>query len=108
MIVLRGAAQHGWSANIDLFDRLLERHTFLGDGFLEWIQVYHHQIDRLDPLLSGLPLVVCVPTDIKQPAMHLRMQGLDPSIHDFRRAGIFGNFHGRDPFRLEKACRSTC
>lgn len=28
--------------------------------------------------------------------MHLRVQGLHPTVHHFREAGVVGHFHGRD------------
>src|SRR5437016_10914083 len=52
LMVLRGAAQHGWSADIYIFDGLLDRDIEPGDCLLEGIKVYHYQVDWWNALQS--------------------------------------------------------
>src|SRR5271154_5424154 len=62
-MILRRRTHQRWSADVNIFDRLVEAHVRLGDGFLEWIEVHDHQIDRLTPmLLHLLPMALfCAP-----------------------------------------------
>ena len=57
-IILGRAAEHRWTANIDLFDRFLELHFRFINGRLERIKVDDHQIDWFD--LIGLDLLLMI------------------------------------------------
>ena len=48
LVVLRRAAQHGRPADVNVFDRVVQRDVRLGDRLLERIKVHHHEINRLD------------------------------------------------------------
>jgi hypothetical protein len=83
--VFRRGAQHRRTADVDVFDRLLERAVRLCHRALERIQVQHQQIDRRDAQFGHHRVVGTAATE--QAAVDLRMQGLDAAVHDFREAG---------------------
>ena len=95
LIILRCSPQHGRPADVYVFDRLLQRHPFLCDRFLEWIEIHHHQINgrHLQLLRAGHMLVV-LPL-IKKSAVDLRVQCLHAAIEALRVAGIVRHFHHR-------------
>src|ERR1700683_3166889 len=47
-VILGGGTNHRGAADVDVFDRLFQRHAGLGDGFLERVEVDAEQIDRLN------------------------------------------------------------
>ena len=47
-------------------------------------------------------------TAAEQAAVDLRMQGLDPAVHDFREAGYLGNIADRDAGRAQRLGRAAC
>lgn len=94
LVVLRRRTDHGRPADIDVLDG--GRQVAVGPGHrgLEGIQVDRHQVDRLDAVLLHDRAVQVAATE--DTAMHLRVQGLHPTVHHFREAGVVGHFHGRD------------
>ena len=86
-MVLGRAAQHGGASDVDVLDRFLERYSRPRDGFLERIEVHHHEVDGLDLMLPHRRLVGRIAAPIQQPAMHFRMQGLDPPVQHLRKPG---------------------
>ncbi len=97
-VVLGGRAGHGRAANVDILDAGGVIRT-LGDDILERIEVAAEQVDSGDAVVGHGLLVVGVIADREQAAMNGRMQGFHPAIHDFRKAGDFGNIeHGKAGF----------
>ena len=83
-VVLGRRAQHGRATDIDVLDGGGQRAIrACGDG-IEGIQVDHQQVDRADAMLAHHRIVDAAAAE--QAAMHERVQGLDPTIHDFRKA----------------------
>jgi len=65
-----------------------------GHGFFEWIEIYDHQIDRLDVMLLHLALMILVGAPRQDSAVNFRMQRLDASIEHLGQAGeIFDSSH---------------
>ncbi len=84
-VILCRRAQHRRAADIDVLDRLVERMSRVGGHLFERIQIDHQQIDRRDFMLlhhGGVDIRAA-----EQAAVDFRMQGLDPAVHDFRKAG---------------------
>ena len=105
-MVLGGGADHGRSADVDVLDAFLERGA-LRDGRLERIEVHHQQIDRLDAVLLHRSGVLFVGADRQQPAMHFRMQRLDPAIHHFGEAGQLGDVDHLQPGIFQRLGRAA-
>ena len=62
---------------------------------LKGVEIYHHHVDRLDPmLLDGLAMVGFV-TNMKNPAVYLRMQRLHPPIEHLWKAGQLRDIEDR-------------
>ena len=94
-VVFRRAAQHRRAADVDFLDGLLQRDVRLGDGFLERIEVHHHQIDRRNVVFLGLGDVRGVVAALEQAAVDFRVQGLQSTVEKFRRAGEFRDVDDR-------------
>ena len=78
--VLRGAAQHGGTADVDVLDAGAEVRAGL-DRLLERIQVHDHHVDHLDAVLCRLGHVLGVVALGQQAAVHHGMQGLHATVH---------------------------
>ena len=59
----------------------------LRDGFLEWIEIHDHQVDRLDPMLLHLALMALVGAPREDSAVNFRMQRLHASVEHLGQAG---------------------
>ncbi len=93
-VVLGRRADHGGAADVDVFDRIFEAAVGVGDGLLEGIQIDRHQVDAADAV--ALHDLVVGAAAAEDAAVHLRVQGLDASIHHLREAGVVTDFHHRD------------
>lgn len=89
MILGRGA-DHRRPADVDIFDAFDEICTFLHRRF-ERIEIDHQKIDRCDAMRLHGAFMLGIASDREQSPMHLRMQGFDPAVHHFRKAGQVGN-----------------
>src|SRR5690606_5793175 len=92
LVVLGRAANHGRAPDIDVLDGIRQGAARLGDGGRKGVKVDCHQIDRVDPVF-GHDCTVQVAT-AEDAAVNLRVQGLDATIHHFRKAGVVGHFDG--------------
>ena len=84
--VLRRGTDHRRPADVDVLDDLLVRQAFR-DRLAERVQVDHHQVDRLKPLLLHVGLVGGELAPREDAAVHLGMQRLHPPAQHLRRAG---------------------
>jgi hypothetical protein len=100
-MVLGCGPDHGGPPNVDILDRLFEgrlaRHRFL-----ERIEIAHEQVDPFDAVLLHRRCVALIIAQGEQAAVDLRMQGLEATVHHFRKAG-----HCRHVGDLQ-ACRCEC
>src|SRR5262249_22624101 len=102
-VVLGGGADHGGTADVDVFDAIVERSPFR-DGRFERIQGHDQQIDRLDVVLFHRGEVFFIPADREQSAVHFRVQRLDAAVHHFGRAGEFGDVNDQEAGFAERLC----
>src|SRR5580692_6178918 len=58
-----------------------------GHGFLEWIEIHDHHVNRLDPMLLHLALMILVSAPGQDSAVNLGMQRLDPTVEHLGQAG---------------------
>ena len=100
-VVLGGGADHGRSADVDVLDAIVVGRA-VGDGGLERVEVHHQQVDRLNAVLLHRLGVFGIGADRQQPAVHLRMQRLHPSVHHFRKAGELGNVGDGKPGVIQR------
>src|SRR3990167_8761382 len=99
-VVLRGGADHGWAADVDVLDGVGQVTTRLGHGGSEGGEVDRDQVDRLDAVLVHYCAVEGATAE--DAAMDFRVQGLDATVHHFREAGVVGDFHSSDAVVLEQ------
>jgi hypothetical protein len=89
LVVLRRGAHHGRAADVDVLDGVLEGAAGLRDRGGERIEIHRDEVNRVDAVLGHHGVVHAAPAE--QPAVDLRVQRLDASIHDFGEA-----CHGSD------------
>ena len=79
-MVLRGAAQHRRSADVDVLDARAEVGP-AGNGLLERVQVHDVHVDHLDAVLGRLRHVRLVVALGEQAAVDERMERLHATVH---------------------------
>jgi hypothetical protein len=76
-----------------------EGDTGLCRGLLEGVKVHHHHVDRQNTVRRHCRLVLRVAADIKQPAVHARMQRLHAPVKHFGESCQFADvFHRKTRF----------
>ena len=107
VVVLGGRADHRWSADVDVLDRVhpgsAARH-----GCLEGIKIDHQKANRPDAMRHHCSLVFGIVQNAKKAAMDCGMQRLDPPVHDLRKAGDAGNLEDRQARLGQRLRRTTC
>ena len=89
--ILGGGADHGGSADIDVFDQLFEGHTGLGGGFFEGVEIDHDHVDGLDAVLGYGGGVRGKVAAVENASVNFGMQRLDAAIEHFGEAGEIGD-----------------
>ena len=89
--ILGSGADHGRSADVDVFDQLLECHAGLRSGFFEGVEIHHDHIYRLDAMLGNGCDVRGILAPMQDAAVNFGMQRLHPAIEHFGEAGEIGN-----------------
>src|SRR5688572_29514323 len=64
-----------------------ERHLVARDGLTKRVEVDDHHINVLDGVFVDLALMLGVVADGEQAAVDFRVQGLDTTVENFRKAG---------------------
>ena len=108
-VVFRRATQHGRPADVDVLDRVGVIHVRLGHRLLEGVEVHHHHVDGLNAVGVRVVHVTLVVAARKQAAVHLRVQGLHPPVHDLGKTGEVldgDDGHARLHQRLRRAARA--
>lgn len=84
-------AQHRWTADVDLLDRLGQTRSLPADRFLEGVEIHDDQIDRRDVVgLDVCAVLRYVPIE-QDSAEDSRGQRLDPPAEDLGAACVFGD-----------------
>ena len=107
VVILRRAAQHRGAADVNVLNRVVQRHVRLRDRCFKGIKIHHHQIDGRYVVLGGGGFVRGVAPDVKQPAVNLWMQRLHPPIHHLGKAGVRADVLDRQPGVAEGLGRAT-
>ena len=89
-MILRRGAHHGGPADVDVLDRVVVGAVGPRHGLGERIEIDGQQIDGLDAVLAHHLFVDAAAP--QEPAVDLRMQRFHAAAHDFRKAGVLGNF----------------
>ena len=92
-VVLGSGAEHGRTADIDVFDGHRQSHIRFQNGFLEGVEVDGHDVDGLDPQLLQLVHVFRFFSHRQDPAVDCRVEGLDSAVQAFRESGHIGDPH---------------
>ena len=98
LIIFGRASNHRWPADIDIFDCFGQGHIRFRNGLLEWIEIDHDQIDRLEPLFARFLFMLRITPFVEQSAVHSRMQSFHAPFQHFREASEAGYFAHRHTF----------
>lgn len=90
-MVLRGAAEHGRAADVDVLDGVLEGAVRLRDGGFERIEVHDDEVDELDAVLLGFVEVLMRIAAAEEATMDLGVQGLHATFHDLGEARVLAD-----------------
>jgi hypothetical protein len=96
---------HGRAADIDVLDGGRQVAARLVDGCFEGIEVNGYQIDRLDAVL--VHDVVVNAATAQDAAVDFRVQGFNPPVHHFSKAGVVGNFNSGHAVVLQQLERTA-
>jgi hypothetical protein len=106
---------HGRPANVNLFHRLANgirevtfhhwRGTVSGDCGDKWVQVRDNQVDRHNPVFRKRREVSGEVSTGKDAGMDSRMEGLDPSAKDFRKASYISDRNRRNTGFVQSCVR---
>ena len=105
LVVLCCAANHGRATNVDVLDGVGQGATGLGDCGGERIEVDHDHVDWLDTVLRHDVAIEVATTE--DTTVDLRMQGLDPAVHHFRKTGVVGYFNSLDALFAQQLVGAT-
>ncbi len=106
-MVLGRRADHRRPADIDLLDRLIERHARLADRGFERIKIDDHQFEGQDAVFGQGPHVFGVVVAAEDAAVDLGVQRLEPPVHHLGEARVVRNVADRDAFGLQVFAGST-
>ncbi len=99
-VVLRGGPHHGGTADVDLLDDVVLRGTGF-HGLHEGVEVHDDEVEGFDLHAGQRVHVGGDPAVREDAAVDARVQGLDPAVEHFRRAGDFLDFLDRDAGRCD-------
>src|SRR6185436_8894789 len=94
--ILRRGANHRGTADIDLFNGFFSRHARARDCLRKRIEIYNHEIDRLNSLLLHGGDMLRIVANPKQAAVYTWMKGLHASVHHFWKARYVRDVAHRD------------
>ena len=106
LVILRSRANHRWTADVDVLDRLLEvaaasRHRS------KWVEVDANEIDRIDGVRLHLLAMSVEAATSEDAAVNARVEGFHPPVEDLRRSGVLGDVGHRNSGGAQRARRST-
>jgi hypothetical protein len=104
--VLGRPPHHRWTADVDVFDQVIERGRGIGRRARERVQVHGDDIDELDAFPGRRRQVGRVVPARQDPTVHLRVQRLHPAVHHLGKAGHGRHAGDRQPGRRQRRRRS--
>jgi len=85
--VLGGGADHGWAADIDVFDEMAEGDIGLRCSLFEGVEVDDDHVDGHDAVLGDGGFVLGFASDVEQAAVNSGVEGFDAAVEHFGEAG---------------------
>ena len=104
-MVLRRRAQHRRPPDVDVLDGVGVAAARPGHRGRERVEIHHQQIDGRDSVLRHDGVVHAAAA--QESAVNLRMQGLDPTVHDLGKAGVVGDLAHRHAVVREQLRRAA-
>jgi len=89
--VFGGGADHGWAADVDVFDEMAEADVRLSRRLLEGVEVDDNHIDGQNAVLGYRGFVLGFAANVEQAAVDAGVEGLNPAIEHFGEAGQFAD-----------------
>ena len=85
-VVLGRRPHHGGAADVDILNGVFQAAVRPGYRGLEGIQVYYYHIDSVYTVLGHHAVILSASG--KNATVNFGVQGLDPPVHHFRKAGV--------------------
>ena len=95
-MVFRCCPQHGWAADINVFDGVLACAVGAGNRLGEGVEIHDHEINRRNTVL--LHLLVIRTASTEQSRVDPRVQRFYPPVHHFWKTGVLRDLH--DPHAM--------
>ena len=95
LMIFRGTAEQGRSANVDVFNRFHQRDIRFRHGLFEGIKVDDDQINGTDAVLFDGGFVFRIAPDEQHPAVDFRVEGFHAAIQHFGEPSMVGQFDQR-------------
>ena len=95
-VVLGSAADHGGAPDVDLLDGLGQSDPFLCHRLLKGVEIHTDEINRKDAMLGRLSGMLGIIAQEEKPAVDLRQEGFNPSIHHLRESGVVRDLTDRN------------
>ena len=102
LAVLRRSTDHRRAADVDVFNRFLERAVGTRHGLFERVEVHADDVDRIDAVLLERSHVFRHRTTGEDARMNLGVERLHAAVEHFREARVVGHFLNVDAFAGEK------
>ena len=102
-VVLGRGADHRRTADVDILDAVGKARA-ARHGLRERVEIDDYEVDGADVMRAqrlGMPGIVA---DGQKPAMYRRMQGLDATVHHFRKASEVAKYRARRGRRRSTFC----
>ncbi len=90
-------AEHGWAADVDVFDEFGRGDARLGGGFLKGVEVDDDHVDRLDRMGLDRGGVFGVAANVENAAVDLRVECFDAAVEHLGEAGEIGDVADGEP-----------
>ena len=105
-VILRRGADHGWPADVDVLDRLVQRAAGFRHRFAKRIEIDDDEVDRRNAVLGERLPVRRQVASRQDAAVHFRVQGLDAAVEHLRKTGVRSDLRDRQPRIGERARRA--
>lgn len=106
-VIFSRRANHCGSADVYVFDGIVERDVRVFNCRLEGVEVDDEKINHVDAVLVCRFGVCGVVAQGEQAAVYARVQGFDATIHHFGEARNFGNIADGNTRVAQRACGSA-
>ena len=104
LIILGSGADHGWAANVDILNQMVDRCAFVRSHFLKSIEIHHHHINGGNAVGGDRFHVIGFGANGKNATGYAWMDGLHSAVQHFRKASYFRHIFHWDASVFDGLC----